>query len=101
MTNSSNTYKRPRCNCPDAVNSLNKNLYSSYTSETFDRNWDTNFTGIRDTGGYCIHELAVIMYRKELKQAYPQGIPYKPRMDSPKIFKEYEPQLVDSDFMFI
>ena len=85
------TIIRPVCNCPDATQEQGKNLFASSQTLTFDRNWksrvtsngDTiNFPGIRAQGGYCIHELAVLRITDQLKDAFPSGIPYKPKIET-------------------
>jgi hypothetical protein len=81
------TYQKPQCNCPDAASKKDRNIASPFVSEQFNKNWTTNdkgnpFGGIRNSGGYCIHEIAVIQYRKEVAQAFPNGIPYQPPINS-------------------
>lgn len=84
-------FQNPVCNCPDATQNQNKNLFASSQTLTFDRNWNSRttsqgivkpFPGIRDLGGYCEHELAVLNIRKEIGDAFPSGIPYQPKIDS-------------------
>lgn len=100
---------RPSCNCPDATQNADKNLFASSQSQTFDRNWNsrtssdgsvTPFPGIRDRGGYCIHELAVLNIRQEIDDAFPSGIPYEPRIDAlpPRRIAN---QRLDSDGLYL
>lgn len=69
------TYSRPRCNCPDATHTLEGNPSTRFPSRLTPSDWSNGFTGIREEGGYCIHELSVIRIRKELDDAFPNGIP--------------------------
>lgn len=94
-------YKRPQCNCPDAINKRNRLVGSPYLSETFPSDWSQNFGGIRSKGGYCIHEIAVIIYRGEIKQAFPDGIPYEPEIDTSLIVSSKKQQIFQSDNLFI
>lgn len=84
------TFTKPVCNCPDATNEAKKNLFSSYNSNTLDRNWKSrtsaegvtsDFTGIRKRGYYCKHEMAVLRLRNELDAAFPDGVPYEPKIE--------------------
>lgn len=102
-------YQRPMCNCPDATQSQNRNLFSSFQSRMFDRNWNSRttsqgvvkpFPGIRDRGGYCEHELAVLNIREEIDDAFPTGIPYQPRIDGLPPRKK-PVQRYQSDSLFI
>lgn len=68
-------YQPPRCNCPDATNRLDADPSSRFPSRLSASDWSTGFNGIRQSGGYCIHELAVIRFRDETEQAFPNGIP--------------------------
>lgn len=104
------TYNRPVCNCPDAANEAKKNFFSSYFSDTFDRNWKTkvdvegaisSFNGIRNRGFYCKHELAVIRVRDEIKEAFPNGIPYEPIIENINLQDFQYRQTFDSDFLNI
>lgn len=100
------SFNKPRCNCPDAINEAKKNMFSNYNSQTFDRNWRTKttnagtiseFNGIRKRGFYCKHELAVLRVRGEMETAFPNGIPYEPKIEQlPPIAIEYQ-QKFDSD----
>lgn len=99
------TFIRPICNCPDATQEHNKNLFASSQTLTFDRNWKSRvtsngntitFPGIRERGGYCIHELAVLRINDTLKDAFPNGLEYKPRIDS-LISRRKQSQSFDSD----
>ncbi len=74
-------FSKPICNCPDAANKKAKNLFSRFTSETFDNDWGEGFGGIRARGYYCIHELAVLRVRGEMEAAFPNGIPYQPLIE--------------------
>lgn len=65
----------PRCNCPDAIHKQAGNPTTRYVSKLVDTDWSDGFTGIREEGGYCIHELAVLRNRKEIELAFPDGIP--------------------------
>lgn len=85
------TYQKPQCNCPDAASKKDRNVGSDFVSEQFNKNWSETakgkpFGGVRNKGGYCIHELSVIMYRKETAEAFPGGIPYQP-----PIYSDYTP----------
>jgi hypothetical protein len=102
-------FVRPICNCPDATQNQNKNLFASSQTLTFDRNWNSRiggqgqtilFPGIRDRGGYCIHELAVLNIRGEIDAAFPQGIPYQPKIDRLTNRRKAK-QSLDSDFLYI
>lgn len=110
------TYNRPVCNCPDAANKADKNLFSSYNSNTFDRNWKTRtnsstgetseFRGIRQRGYYCKHEMCVIRVRDEIGQAFPNGIPYEPRIEKlgeigTEYLQRFSSDTLQSDFTFI
>jgi hypothetical protein len=94
-------YKKPQCNCPDATNKRDKLIGSPYLSETFPSDWSSGFNGIRAKGGYCIHELAVIIYRGEQKQAFPDGIPYEPELTSDIIIESKRKQIFDSDYSYV
>jgi hypothetical protein len=94
-------YKPPRCNCPDATNKRNILVGSPYISETFASDWSSGFNGIRTKGGYCIHELAVIMYRGEEKLAFPDGVPYEPELNNNVIMEAKQKQIFDSDNLFV
>lgn len=110
------TYNRPVCNCPDAANEAKKNLFSSYNSSTFDRNWRTRtnsstgvtseFGGIRQRGFYCKHEMAVIRVREENDAAFPNGIPYEPPIQKlgeigTQYNQSFDSDNLQSDFTFI
>lgn len=65
------------------------NLFSGTTSNAFDRVWVSRigsdntvypFPGIRTRGGYCKHEMAVLIIRGDLSTAFPNGVPYQPRL---------------------
>jgi hypothetical protein len=94
-------YNPPRCNCPDAINSSPKNLFSSSQSKTFDRKWKVGFIGIKQRGYYCKHEMAVINYRGETEQAFPNGIPYEPKIDSNLITRPQTQQRFESDDFYV
>lgn len=103
------SFIRPNCNCPDATQNADKNLFASSQSQTFDRNWDsriasdgavTPFPGIRDRGGYCIHELAVLNIRQEIDNAFPNGIPYEPKIDALPP-RRRTAQKVESDSLYL
>jgi hypothetical protein len=95
------SYKRPQCTCPDSANKRNKLVGSKFLSETFTSDWSDDFGGIRSKGGYCKHELAVIIYRGEEKQAFPDGVPYQPPIESDLIIKNKARQVYDSDFIYL
>jgi hypothetical protein len=103
------TFVRPICNCPDATQKQNKNLFASSQTLTFDRNWQSrtssggttiDFPGIRQRGGYCIHELAVLRITDTQKEAFPSGIPYKPKINS-LLPRRRQSQRFDSDGLSI
>ena len=99
----------PVCNCPDATQEQGKNLFASSQTLTFDRNWNSRITsngntvtfpGIRDQGGYCIHELAVLRITDQLKEAFPTGIPYKPKIET--LVERKQPlQKFESDTLYL
>ena len=68
-------FKRPKCNCPDAINKRGSIPGSTSLSNQINTDWSNNFTGIRSKNGYCIHELATLSIRKELELAFPNGLP--------------------------
>lgn len=94
-------YKRPQCTCPDSTNKRNSLVGSAFLSETFSSDWSDDFNGIRSKGGYCKHELAVIIYRGEEKLAFPDGVPYDPPIQSDVILTSKQKQVYDSDFLFL
>lgn len=103
------TLIRPVCNCPDATQAQGKNLFASSQTLTFDRNWNSrvtsngntvNFPGIRDQGGYCIHELAVLRINDQIDAAFPTGIPYKPRIETIQPRRQ-QSQRFDSDGLYL
>lgn len=70
-----------------------------------DSDWSTGFTGVKDVGGYCIHELAVLRVRKEIDDAFPNGLPKDLRTpDAVKIqkqknrYKLQRPTILGDDF---
>lgn len=69
------TFRRPVCNCPDASQKRSPDPYATSQSGFDLADWSATATGIRDTGGYCIHELAVLRARGEMKLAFPNGVP--------------------------
>lgn len=64
-----------RCNCPDAIAARAKIPGANIFSLQFDSDWSKGFNGIRNNGGNCQHELAVMRIREEIDVYYPQGIP--------------------------
>jgi hypothetical protein len=87
-------FEKPVCNCPDATQAELANVFSNTSSRLENRNWVSRtgsnsvvypFPGIKTTGGYCKHELAVLIIRQNLSDAFPNGIPYQPRIVSPSI----------------
>lgn len=68
-------FRPPRCNCPDAVNRRVGNPGADFISLQIPSDWSVGFTGVKSIGGYCIHELAVLRIRKEIDDAFPDGIP--------------------------
>lgn len=68
-------FKKPRCNCPDAINKRAGDLSADSISLQIPSDWSDGFIGVKAIGGYCIHELAVLRIRKEIKTAFPDGIP--------------------------
>lgn len=78
-------FSPPRCNCPDATNQRQGDPAGASISLQVSSDWSTGFDGIRDKGGYCIHELAVLRIRKEISAAFPDGIPSDIR--TPDAFK--------------
>lgn len=79
---------KPVCNCPDAANKRKANPGSDYISMAIPSDWSENFDGIRARGGYCIHELAVLRIRGDMKKAFPDGTPKDIR--SPDLIKLLE-----------
>lgn len=68
-------FRQPRCNCPDAANKRPGNPGADMMSLMVPSDWSDGFTGVRAIGGYCIHELAVLRVRKEIDDAFPDGLP--------------------------
>lgn len=98
-------FKKPRCNCPDAVNKRQGNPVADSISLQVSADWSEGFTGVKSVGGYCIHELAVLRVRKEIKQAFPDGLPDDFRTpDAVKILKPetnyqlQDPPILGDDF---
>jgi hypothetical protein len=84
-------FQKPVCNCPDATQVENANVFSNTSSRLQNRNWVSRtgsnsvvypFPGIKMKGGYCKHELAVLIIRNNLVDAFPDGVPYQPRINS-------------------
>lgn len=98
-------FRQPRCNCPDAANKRGGNPGADTLSEQIPSDWSSGFNGIRSTGGYCIHELAVLRIRKEVDAAFPGGIPkdlrasMPPRLPQEKLrYKLQTPSRLGDDF---
>lgn len=73
-------FSAPRCNCPDAIQSRIGQTTARFPSRYFSQAW-TDAVGIKDIGGYCKHEMAVLIIREELDKAYPNGVPYRPKIE--------------------
>ena len=68
-------YNKPRCDCPDATAARQRDPGADYISRQIGLDWSAGFDGVRARGGYCIHEMAVIRFRKETDLAFPSGLP--------------------------
>ena len=64
-----------KCNCPDATAKRAKIPGAGIFSLQFDSDWSAGFNGVRNNGGNCQHELAVMRVREEFDIYYPQGVP--------------------------
>ena len=85
------------CNCPDSSNSRSRLTGSPYLSELFPSDWSNGFGGIRSYGGYCKHEIAVILLRGEKDKYFPNGLPIELPIDSSLIQTVKQRQVFDSD----
>lgn len=90
-----------QCNCPDSVNKRSQLNGSPYLSELFPSDWSNNFSGIRNRGGYCKHEIAVILYRGEQDKYFPNGVPVEMPIDSSLIKTAKQKQIFDSDNTYV
>lgn len=81
-------FVKPKCNCPDAIHQIGRDPGAQSLSDQIGGNWVTGFTGVREIGGYCIHELAVLRIRKEVDAAFPSGLPKDMRSPLPPKFRQ-------------
>lgn len=98
-------FRAPKCNCPDAINKRGALPGASAVSDQYKSDWSGGFTGVKSIGGYCIHELAVLRVRKELKSAFPDGLPTDfptppaLKLDSYKLISRLQnPPILGDDF---
>lgn len=79
-------FNPPRCNCPDAINKRSAVPGADSLSLQIPSDWSEGFKGVRSVGGYCIHELAVLRVRKEVAEAFPNGVPADIKTPLPPTF---------------